>query len=118
MMTFPSAASLDAWRDLGNPGWDFESMKPYYRKFHTFNEPSEEVSKALKLDYMDASLHGKEGPVQITFGEYQKDFERAWADTFENLGYKAKSDPISGTVVGGHNVPSTIDPKTMTRSYS
>jgi len=117
-MTFPSAGSLDAWHRLGNPGWNFDSMKPYYRKFHTFHEPSEDVSNALKLDYMDPSLHGKEGPVQITFGEYQSEFEKAWSKTFRRLGYKAKADPISGTAVGGHSVPSTINHETMTRSHS
>lgn len=118
MMTFPSAASIDAWHDLGNPGWDFKSMEPYYRKFHTFHEPSEDVSNALKLDYMDPSLHGKSGPVQVTFGEYQAEFEKAWSETFQNLGHKARADPTSGLTVGGHNTPSTIDYETMTRSHS
>lgn len=115
MMTFPSAASLDSWHDLGNPGWDFKSTESYYRKLHTFHEPSEDVSNLLKLDYMDPSLHGKWGPVQVTFGEYHSDYEKAWGETFRNLGYKAKADPISGAAVGGHNVPATIDYQTMSR---
>jgi len=93
-------------------------MESYYRKFHNFHEPSEDVSNALKLDYMDPSLHVKSGPVHVTFGEYQSGFKKAWSETFQSLGYKTRADPISGAAVGGHNVPSTIDHETMTRSHS
>jgi hypothetical protein len=31
---------------------------------------------------MDPSLLGRDGPVQITFGEYQSEFEEAWSETF------------------------------------
>ncbi|KAK5142611.1 hypothetical protein LTR32_005086, partial [Rachicladosporium monterosium] len=34
-LIYPSAAGLDAWADLGNAGWDWASLKPYYRKFQT-----------------------------------------------------------------------------------
>ena len=36
-----SKAVLDAWGALGNKGWDWTSMKPYYKKFHTLILPDE-----------------------------------------------------------------------------
>ena len=77
MMTFPSKSSIDCWDALGNPDWTFEPMEPYYRKFHTFEEPSDALSKSLGLEYLDRDLHGKSGPVQATFGNYQTEFDKA-----------------------------------------
>ncbi|CAO1605796.1 hypothetical protein XANCAGTX0491_009302 [Xanthoria calcicola] len=31
--TFASRVDLDDWEVLGNTGWNFDSMAPYYRKF-------------------------------------------------------------------------------------
>ena len=117
-MTFPSKSSIDCWASLGNPSWTFDSMEPYYRKFHTFNEPSDTIAESLGLDYLDGDIHGKSGPIQVTFGDYQTDFDKAWTSTFERLGRKATKDPLSGLCVGGHNTAASIDPTTMTRSYA
>lgn len=93
-------------------------MEPYYRKFHTFHEPSAAVKDDLGLEYLDEKLHGKTGPVQVTFGDYQPECYKAWTATFETLGRKATKDPISGLCIGGHNTASSIDPSTMTRSFA
>lgn len=118
MMTFPSKSSLDGWESLGNTGWGFSSMAPYYRKFHTFHEPSKKVSEALGLDYMDPALHGTAGPVHVSFGDHQTDFDKAWSSTFKNIGYKATKDPLTGLCVGGHSTPASINPIDMTRSHA
>lgn len=93
-------------------------MQSYYRKFHTFHTPSDAVKKDLGLDYLDEELHGKTGPIQVSFGEYQTEFDKAWASSFKALGYKATKDPISGLCVSGHNTAASIDPSSMTRSFA
>ena len=65
-------------------------MEPYYRKFHTFNEPLDAIVEMLGLDYLDRDLHRKSSPIQVTFGDYQTNFDKAWISTFQNLGRKAK----------------------------
>lgn len=48
-----SKAALDAWAQFGNPGWDWQTMAPYFKKFHTLTTPSPAAIKHLRLDYID-----------------------------------------------------------------
>ena len=93
-------------------------MEPYYRKFHTFHEPSAAMKEYLDLDYLEEKLHGKTGSVQVTFGEFQSEFDKAWVSCFNTLGRKATRDPISGLCIGGHNTAASINPFSMTRSFA
>lgn len=117
-MSFPDRQSVDNIAALGNEGWTFDEMLPYYRKFHTFHEPDAELIAHLGLDYSDTSAHGTSGPVQVSFGKHQTDLDAAWGRTFANLGCKATKDPQSGSVIGGVNLPACLDPKGFTRSHS
>lgn len=45
-------SDFDAWRELGNPGWGWEDMEPYFRKLEDFQDTSEVA-------------RGKGGPVTI-----------------------------------------------------
>lgn len=58
MVIYPSKSGFDAWEKLGNPGWNFETMSPYFRKFHTLTLPSESAQEDLGLNYLDPKLQG------------------------------------------------------------
>ncbi|TGO47703.1 hypothetical protein BCON_0266g00090 [Botryotinia convoluta] len=45
-----SKVGLDAWKELGNKEWDWDSMDPYYKKCHTVEIPSEKLRKELGLN--------------------------------------------------------------------
>ena len=60
-----SRQDLDNWVALGNLGWGFDDLAPYYRKFETYNPPSEALSEKLKSTYVDPLLRGTDGPVQV-----------------------------------------------------
>ncbi len=51
----PSEVGINFWRDLGNPGWDWETMLPYYEKSHTVNAPSQDICNHLGLNYLQSS---------------------------------------------------------------
>lgn len=51
-----SKAAVDAWAAFGSPGWDWKTMAPYYKKFHTLSRSSEAACKHLRLDYIDVSI--------------------------------------------------------------
>lgn len=118
-ITFPDRESIDNFALLGNEGWSFDDMQPYYQKFHTFHEPSAEVAEFLGLDeYTDVSLHGKSGPIHVSYGNYFSDLAKAWCRTFEALGRKAVADPLSGDAVGGLIAPGSVNPARFTRSFA
>ncbi|KPI45454.1 L-sorbose 1-dehydrogenase [Cyphellophora attinorum] len=103
----PTRSVYDAWASAGNPGWGWDDMLPYIRKFHTYVEPSDEVRNALKLDNIDKNAQGKDGPVQLTHATEVNPLDKVWLETFENIGHAMTMDPLSGEPTGAYNVLAT-----------
>lgn len=119
MVIYPSKSGFDAWEQLGNPGWDWEHVAPYFRKFHTLTLPSKEIQDDLMLSHIDPDMAGTSGPVQVSFGtDSYTPFNKAWPRTFETLNHKLTGDPISGVANGAFSNPGVIDPKTKARSHA
>ncbi|KAI1137459.1 putative GMC oxidoreductase [Hypoxylon sp. FL0543] len=114
----PSAIGFNAWETLGNPGWGWDGVSPYFRKFHTLVPPDEAVQKHLGLSWMDESTRGT-GPIQASFsGVVEDPLGKAWIETFKQLGLSFTGNPFNGYGIGGWSVPAAIDPVTKTRSYA
>jgi len=86
VMTRGARADYDAWQALGNPGWGWQDMLPYFKKASagattarsdTDNPQSEkfsvdvslERSRALHID-PDHSVHGTSGPLEVTYPRF------------------------------------------------
>ncbi|KAL4756769.1 GMC family oxidoreductase [Aspergillus foveolatus] len=118
-----SRANVDAWGALGNEGWDWETLAPYYRKvFHMTLPKDPEKIKELGLEYVDVqnSSGSEDGLIQSSFPDALVDpSASAWVQTLRGLGYPMKKDPFSGeAVIGGYINAATIHPISKTRSYS
>ena len=112
-----SKAAIDAWAEFGNPGWDWETLGPYYRKLHTLSRPSAATVEHLRLSYMEENVGGSDGPIQASFPEESSDpLPSAWVDTFAALGFAASGDPFSGRFSGGYINALNVDPASGTRS--
>ncbi|KAK3367923.1 hypothetical protein B0H63DRAFT_404545 [Podospora didyma] len=112
-----SKAAVDSWSAFGNPGWDWDTLGPYYRKSHTRAPPSEAAANHLRLSYLQESARGTDGPVQVSFPEEVSDpIPAAWVDTVSALGFPASSDPFSGDFSGGYVNALSVDPVSRTRS--
>lgn len=116
----PSRTDLDEWEKLGNPGWGWQKMVPYYKKFHTLHVPSSpETQHHLGINWINEDVRGTSGPIQASFqGVVQDPLSKAWVDTFGGISHALKTDPFSGEAVGGYSSPITVDPVSKTRSYS
>ena len=118
LLAYPSKSDLDGWEKLGNSGWNWDNMQPYYRKFHTLMPPSKEVREVLQMGYLDDAAQGISGPIQASFGDSPGPMDKAWPQTFRNLSLAMSGDHLSGVATGGHSNPATIDAKSRTRSHA
>ena len=119
MFSQSSNRDLDAWAALGNKGWDWETLGPYYRKFETYCPPSDELHKAMHSEYIDPELHGSQGPIKTSFCESMSGWlEEVWFETAKQAGYPVHTDARKGTSIGAFNQLMAIDPETKERSYS
>lgn len=109
-----SAADYDAWERLGNTGWNWNSLLPYFKKSTTFTPPVP-LLNAFGVTY-DASYYGTNGPIHASFPPFEyADMTSIWA------AYKAQGVPLpkehaSGNAVGAYWIPTALRPLTQTRS--
>jgi choline dehydrogenase-like flavoprotein len=115
----PSKSDIDNWEKLGNSGWNWGILAPYYKKFYTLTAPSIEACDHLGIDWIGKDIQGLSGPVQASFtGVVEDPLSKAWIDTFRHLGYPLTGDPFSGKFTGAYSSPSTVNGTTKERSYA
>ncbi|KAL3472394.1 glucose-methanol-choline oxidoreductase-like protein [Aspergillus californicus] len=118
-----SRANIDAWGAIGNEGWDWETLAPYYRKVFHMTLPTDPAKiKELGLEYVDLqNFSGSEGGlIQVSFPDAVVDpSASAWVQSLRGLGYAMEKDPFSGeAVTGGYINAVAVHPVNKTRSYS
>ncbi|KAF1924694.1 GMC oxidoreductase [Didymella exigua CBS 183.55] len=119
MFSMASRQDLDNWAELGNQGWDFDGLVPYYKKFEIYHPASETLGKGLSNEYLDKELRGTNGPIHVCFAETDvAPMQDIWPKTVLNAGYKEAEDPRTGSAIGGFNQLNTIDPRHNRRSYA
>ncbi|KAL5375204.1 hypothetical protein DPSP01_011408 [Paraphaeosphaeria sporulosa] len=110
-----SSADYDAWEQLGNRGWGWNGLLPYFKKSTTFTPPSTENVKAWGTTY-DASYYGTNGPIQASFPPFDyPDITTIWA-AYKSEGVPLPKEHASGNAVGAYWIPTALQPKTETRS--
>ena len=109
MHAHASRRDLDNWEALGNAGWNFDALQPFYRRSETFHLPSADAAKQLLTDVFDPACHGSSGPVQTGFPEGSGLLDNAWPATWKALGMGPKADPRKGDTLGGYAVVKTMD---------
>lgn len=118
----PDALGIDAWEDLGNQGWNWNMLKPYFRKVFTRTDPGKEIKDGLGIGYINgAEKKGDEhsGLLQVSWtGRPENPLSKAWVDTFQGMGWANSADPFEGKTYGGYANPSSVEWNTKTRSYS
>jgi choline dehydrogenase-like flavoprotein len=111
-----SAADYDAWEALGNKGWGWEGMEPYFKKGTTFQPPSEKVVEGFNITW-DPETYGK-GPltVSITDNQYDdiKDYWAAWKAS----GVHVPLDGNNGEAYGPSWYANTMDATTGRRAHA
>lgn len=103
------------WVDLGNPGWGWEDLLPYFRKSERYTGVGSEATAAQFAiqEYPDA--HGYEGPVNVSFPRYFWNSSAVLFDALNEVGVPTAYDPNTGLVAGASFLPMDIDPESQER---
>lgn len=116
--THASQRDIDDWGELGNPGWSWENLFPYFLKSEKYNAPPARVSAQVDTTFIEPFLHGEGGPVQDSFPPSFDNFYKAWEPTYKNLGLGPTGDPKGGLAIGAYSTTLTIDATNASRSYA
>ncbi|KAI7554816.1 GMC oxidoreductase [Hortaea werneckii] len=117
-LIYPSAAEIDAWAQVSNENWDWQTLAPYFRKFQSIVAPSRNVKKALNLAHSDEAIQECKGPIQASFPIRIKPLQEEWDETFRNLGLHNANDPLDGHALGGHTSTCHITDEKHERSHA
>lgn len=109
------AALYNAWEKLGNKGWNWDSIFPYFEKSEKFTHPNKEqvsVGASSEPEY-----HGYHGAVRVGYPPIlvENDFGPPVTETWENLGFSKNPDLNRGNVPGYAIGPQTLDSKKQLR---
>lgn len=112
-----SAGDYDSWELLGNPGWGWDGLEPYFQKSAEFIAPPEEIVEKYNYTY-DESAYSDDGYLKGTLPHWQVPDTYTMFDGFTELGVPFIEEHAAGTAIGQFWVPASIDAKTQTRSSS
>ncbi|KAI0471168.1 oxidoreductase [Xylaria cf. heliscus] len=117
----PTKEVLDAWVELGNTGWDWATMGPYYTKAFTPPQAPEELRRALGVDSWGSdNVLTTSGPVRLSYpGTQNHPIREVWAETFKRMGYLMTANPwVQSASVGAFSNLASIDPISRERSHA
>ncbi|POS69595.1 GMC oxidoreductase [Diaporthe helianthi] len=109
-------ADYDAWEALGNPGWGWEGMFPYFKRSSSLTYPGPEL--VHKYGYVVSPEGYGRGPMQAGFPKWQfpalNNYIDAWT---KDIGVEYRTDgDTNGENIGMAWKPIDIDPVNITRS--
>ncbi|PVF95344.1 alcohol oxidase [Serendipita vermifera] len=110
-------ADYDIWEDLGNDGWGWSDLLPYFIKSETFTPPPAALAQEFGITY-DMRYHGTRGPVQSSYPPFLYPAVKLFLKAIQQFGSHVPNDYASGDALGGYWAPNTLDPVTRTRSYA
>ncbi|KAF8888750.1 hypothetical protein BD779DRAFT_1470039 [Infundibulicybe gibba] len=94
-----SSSLYDLWESMGNPGWDWKTVFPFFKKYAHFTPPNTSNNSQITFD---SSLYDPAaGPLQISYGQ-------DWSPKIRDLN--------AGHAVGVAHTTTTINPADQSRS--
>ncbi|KAH9481915.1 Dehydrogenase xptC [Psilocybe cubensis] len=111
-----SADDYNNWEKLGNPGWGFSGLLPYFKKSATFTPPRADLAAEFNITWDIPSAWG-DGPIQATFPDWQWPTIKAQWAAWTDLGVPINAEGAGGDAFGAYWVPSNTD-QNYRRSYA
>ncbi|KAK3367670.1 putative choline dehydrogenase [Podospora didyma] len=111
-----SRHDYDDWEELGNLGWGWDSLLPFFKKSESFFEPSSDAQTAARVA-SHTGLVGHDGPVKVSYPNEYSASHGVWHKTLESVGVKTNDSHLGGTNTGCWTSACSVDPLTANRSY-
>jgi choline dehydrogenase len=103
-------AQFDAWETLGNTGWNWNTLLPYFLKSEHYDPPNEAQARPAAGASYVPQLHGTSGPVWVGY-PFELSNGTAYTtvqQTWQRLAQPADADVNSGNVSGLSVWPRTL----------
>ncbi|VUC32404.1 unnamed protein product [Clonostachys rosea] len=102
-------AEYDAWERLGNPGWNWDTLLPYFIRSEKFAIPAKAQGEA-GMSYLP-QYHGESGPLNTGHPSHVENgtFYDSARKTCEELGFSLNPDMNGGKTRGFGAYPKTMD---------
>ncbi|TIA30059.1 hypothetical protein D6C79_09765 [Aureobasidium pullulans] len=105
----------DDWVTLGNPGWSFWDLMPYFCKSETFTpHPQSEIANAVGIN-QNPLVHGNKGPVNVSFSSHIYNETVNFFSALNELRMPVSYDPNDGATAGASFLPLALNPANQTR---
>ncbi|PVH77666.1 GMC oxidoreductase [Cadophora sp. DSE1049] len=111
------AVDYDSWEALGNRGWGWKDLLPYFKKSETFSPPEAAFAKKYNITW-ESSAHGSKGPVQASYSPYDYQSSANFWNAASAVGIAPRQDPNAGDATGLFWLLRALDPVTRVRSYA
>ena len=107
-----SKGDYDGWASLGNKGWDWDGMLPYFKKHQHLDPPEKESADPQFMpNAAKEKNHGTSGPIHTSFNDYYQPFEEDFCKAAYEAGGKPKTlhDAWSGDHMGFYSSLATVN---------
>lgn len=113
-----SETEQNAWANLiGDEGWNWGEMLDAMKKSETFTPADSATTSVVSVPY-DASSHGTDGPLHVTYPQRTYPQVSAFLQSTSNNGIQLSENPDAGQSWGAFLATSNINPSNWTRSFS
>ena len=96
-----SKKDYDSWESLGNKGWGWKGLSPYFKKHQTLDKTK---SKSSNPNFEPAAggdeYHGSKGPIHTSFNDWYSPFEEDFVQAA--LDVTGKPDTLHDAWSGDH----------------
>ncbi|KAF9869974.1 hypothetical protein CkaCkLH20_12583 [Colletotrichum karsti] len=106
-----SAHEYDGWEELGNPGWNWDSMRAAMMK-------SENFTSANTQYYTGNEGVGDSGPIKALINRLIPEHQAGLIPVMNSLGIETNLESLNGNPLGVLYSPNSIEPEHYNRSYS
>ncbi|TFK71353.1 alcohol oxidase [Pluteus cervinus] len=122
-----SAPEYDAWSKLGNSGWDWDGLLPFFKKHGKYTAPrwgSSQIFPGITKDEdeearrRESEFEGHNGPISHSYNDIYTDALEPMVLAMNSLGIKTNRAPDYGDNTGIGNTSTAVEHDDGKRSYS